>query len=497
MLDATRAEVPLLGRRAEVARVTSLLDGIGSGGGALVLRGEPGIGKSRLLRHAVAVAHESGIGVLSTTGVQSEARIGFAGLHQLLRPVRARAERLIPSHRMALDAAFGLGEETSPPPFRIAMATLDLLSDVAAESPLLVVAEDAQWLDPASCDVLTFVARRVESDPIVVLAAARDGYRSAFIDVGLPELRLGALDPRAAAELLDQTPRRISVALRDRVLREAAGNPLALIELPASVAQPDDRLPIPEALPLTERLERAFAARVAELPEATRLLLLVAASNDGDDLNEVIDAGSAAAGERLSAEHLQPAADAAVVDLDVRTVRFRHPLVRSAVRDHAPVGQRRRVHEALADRLSAEPERSVWHRAALISGPHEELAAMLERAGSRARRRGAIGVAAAAFRRAAELSDPPQRNRRLLTAAQLAYELGRPDIVRPLLREVEESEPGPCDGARATWIDEMVDPRPLRDVERVGGLLATARQAGEAGDRDLQIDLVWLVAQRA
>src|SRR3954451_22455516 len=162
MVDATRTEVPLLGRRAEVERVTSLLDGIESGGGALVLRGEPGIGKSRLLQHAAAVAHDRGIAVLSTTGVQSEARIGFAGLHQLLRPVRTLTDRLVPICQMALNAAFGLIEETSPSPFHIAMATLDLLSEVAADSPLLVVAEDAHWLDPASGDVLAFVARRVE-----------------------------------------------------------------------------------------------------------------------------------------------------------------------------------------------------------------------------------------------------------------------------------------------------------------------------------------------
>ena len=487
----------LLGRGAEIELLTSLLDGIQTSGGALVLRGEPGIGKSRLLAHATVLAQERGIAVLSTTGVQSEARLAFSGLHQLLRPVRDRIAGLPSAHRAALDAAFGLPDEATPERFRIAMAVLDLLSEVAAEAPLLVVAEDAQWLDPATTDVLAFVARRLEADPIVLLAAVRNGYPSPLDNAGLPEYLLGPVDPVAAEELLDSSGQPLTVAVRNRLLQEAAGNPLALLELPVVAARLEPGAPMPGVVPLTERLEQAFAARVSDLPEATRLLLVTAALNDGENVSEVMDAGSAVAGARLDLDLLEPAAKAAIVELDEQTVRFRHPLMRSAVRQDASVAQRRSVHEALAETLDADPDRRVWHRAALVSGADEDVASELEEAGQRARRRGAIGVAVAALRRAAELSEPDRRGRRLLAAAALAFELGQPDVVAPFLREVERLEPGPLERARATWIEEMVVTRPLGDAARFTELIAAAEQAGESGDRDLHVDLLWLVASRA
>jgi DNA-binding CsgD family transcriptional regulator len=497
MFGAARIDAgPLLGRDAELEVLRSLVDGIHDRGGAMVLRGEPGIGKSRLLEEVARLARERDIVVLSATGVQSEAHLAFSGLHQMLRPVRARAAELMPGQRAALDAAFGLGEDAAPEHFRIAMAVLDLLSEVASDGPVLAIVEDAHWLDRPTADVLAFVARRVEADPIVLLAATRDGHRSALGDVGLPELRVGALDAAFAGELIDASAQQLSLAVRSRLLREAAGNPLALIELPVTARMEPDT-PIAGLLPLTARLEQAFAARVLELSKETRLLLLVAALNDEERVSEVLQAGSSIAGVELQLDHLQPAADAAIVDLDVQTVRFRHPLMRSAVRQGASVQQRRRVHEALAETLNDEPDRRVWHRAALISGAHEDVACELEAAGRRARRRGAIDVAATALRRAAELSEPTQRSRRLLGAIELAYELGRPDVVVPLLREVERLAPGPLDRARATWLEELADPRPLGSAERATALIAAAESAGEAGDRDLHIDLLWLVALRA
>ena len=227
---------PLLGRDAETEMLRSLRDRIESSGGALVLRGEPGIGKSRLLAEATALARERKIAVLRTTGVQSEASVAFSGLHQLLRPVRDHAAGLLPAHRAVLDTALGLGDDAAPEHFRIAMAVLDLLSEVAADAPLLVIAEDAHWLDRPSSDVLAFVARRLESDPILLLAAVRDGYRSSLVDAGLPEHRLGALDPATAAALLDASAKQTHPAMRNQILGEAAGNPLALIELPIAAA---------------------------------------------------------------------------------------------------------------------------------------------------------------------------------------------------------------------------------------------------------------------
>ncbi|HEY0343754.1 MAG TPA: ATP-binding protein, partial [Solirubrobacteraceae bacterium] len=217
----------LLGRSAEVVLLSALLDGIGESGSALVLRGEPGIGKSRLLSEAARLASDREIMVLRTTGVQSEAHLAFAGLHQLVRSVRARAAHVCAAASTALDAAFGLAGDAPPEYFPIAMAALDLLSDVAADAPLLITVDDAHRLDRPSADVLAFVARRIESDPIVVLIATRDGYRSPLAGAGLPERVVGALDPAAATALLDASGPQLAPAARSRLLREAAGNPLA------------------------------------------------------------------------------------------------------------------------------------------------------------------------------------------------------------------------------------------------------------------------------
>jgi DNA-binding CsgD family transcriptional regulator len=486
---------PLLGRDAEIELLASLLDGIEGGGGALVLYGEPGIGKSRLLAVAADVARERGFTVLTAAGVQSEAYLAFAGLHQLLRPLRFRAADLPAAQRAALDAAFGLGQEPAPERFQIAMAVLDLLGEAATDAPVLVLAEDAQWLDRPTTEVLAFVARRLQSDPVVLLAAVREGYPSPLADAGLPQHRLGGLAPAEAMTLLDASAQQLSPAIRDRLLSEAAGNPLALMELPITAARLD---PVAGGSPpLTQRLEQAFAARVSDLPEATQLLLLVAAHSDGESLSEILEAAGAVAGRPLGVDLLEPAAEAGIVDLDLHSVRFRHPLMRSAIRQSATVLQRRRVHEALAGILRAEPDRRVWHRAALISGTHEEIANELEEAAGRARRRGALAVAVTALQRAAELSPPGQRAGRLLAAAELAFELGQRDLVTPMLREVAHLEPDPVERARATWIDEVVHTRPLGDARRAASLISAAEQAGQAGDRGLQLDMAWLVASRA
>jgi DNA-binding CsgD family transcriptional regulator len=375
------------------------------------------------------------------------------------------------------------------------MAVLDLLGEVAAETPLLVLVEDAQWLDQPTMEVLAFVARRLQSDPIVVLAAGREGYPSLLTEAGLPQHHLAGLTSAEAASLLDASARDLSPALRDRVLTEAAGNPLALMELPVTAArrEPDG----PGGLPLTQRLEQAFAARVSDLPEATQLLLLVAALSDDERLDDIVEAASAVAGTPLGADPLEPAAAAAIVDLDLNRVHFRHPLIRSAVRQSASVSQRRHVHAALAEALRGEPDRRVWHRAALISGTHEEIADELDEAASRARRRGALAVAVTALQRAAELSLPAPRAGRLLAAAEHAFELGQRDLVLPLLREVEQLDPGAVQRARATWIEELVLTRPLSNASRAAALIAAAEQAGQAGDRDLQLNLTWLVTSRA
>ena len=497
MLALSKDRAPLRGRSTEIAVLTGLLDDVERTGAALVLRGDPGIGKSRLLSEAIALAEERQMNVLAARGVQSEARLAFGGLQQLLRPVRSQESGLTAAHQAVLDAALGIGGDEQPEHFRIALAVLDLLSEAANDRPLLLVAEDAHWLDQPSVDVLSFVAHRLESDPIILLAAAREGYPTVFSAGELPELRLQPLDPESAIRLLEDRGDRLSAGERTRILREAAGNPLALVELPSIAGRLDDKHLIPGLLPLTERMERAFAARAADLPPETQLMLLVAALNDTESLSEVLESGGLVADKPVGVEALQDAADGAIVELDERTVRFRHPLMRSAVRQSASVEQRRRVHAALAATLEAEPDRRVWHRAALISGAHEDVALELEEAARRARHRGAIGVAVTALRRAGELSEPATGGRRLLGAAQLAFELGRPDVVAPLLRDAERLDLGPLERTRITWIDEMVTTRPLGDVARFTELIAVAEQAGQAGDHELHVDLLWLVASRS
>jgi DNA-binding CsgD family transcriptional regulator len=497
MLGTARNEAaPLLGRLEEQQLLTSLLDDVSIRGQALVLRGEPGIGKSRLLSEAAGEARDRGMTILTTAGVQSEAHLPFAGLHQLLRPVRGRAADLPSVQHAALDAAFGMTDEVAPEHYRIAMAALDLVSDVAADAPVLLVVEDAHWLDRPTSDALAFLARRIESDPILLLAATREGYPSVLLDAGLPEHTLAGLDEVTAAALLDAAAPDLPLVARTQILRGAAGNPLALLELPTVAGRHEGQQSASGGLPLTERLEHAFAARVADLPEGTRLVLLVAALNDEDTLSEILRAAGAVAGTQLDVDAAASAAEAGIVDTDLQSIRFRHPLIRSAIAQSAGLADRRRVHEALADELGDHPDRRAWHRAALLSGEDEDVAVELEQAGTRARQQGATPVAVTAMRRAAELGKPSSRSRRLLCAAGFAVELGRPDVVVPLLDEVSRLDLGVLDRARVTWVEETALTRPL-DGKRFAALIAAAEQAGAAGDHDLHVSLLWLVASRA
>ncbi len=497
MLGTAREEVaPFLGRADEERLLASLLDEVVTRGQALVLRGAPGIGKSRLLAEVTHKARERGMVVLTATGVQSEAHLPFAGLHQMLRRVRERMVQLPPVQRDALDAAFGLGPGFAPEPYRIAMAALDLVSEVAADVPVLLVVDDAHWLDSPTADVLAFIARRIESDPVLLLAAVRDGYPARLVDAGLPEHRLAGLDDETAAALLDAAAPGLQLSTRSRVLREAAGNPLALLELPGARGLTADEQSLPGGLPLTERLEHAFAGRVSDLPDSTRLALLVAALSDGDAVGEILQAASEVAGVCVDLDAFEPAVGAALIDLDVSSVHFRHPLIRSAVQQSAGLQQRRRVHEALAATLEVDPDRRVWHRAALMTGTHEELALELEEAGARAGRRGAIDVALAALGRAVQLSAPDHRAARMFATAELAFERGRPEIAIAMLRGIERLDLNPLEVARARWVSELLDARALIDGSRVAELIAIAEQAGANGDRDVYHNLLWIAAAR-
>src|SRR5580698_4851725 len=344
----------LLGRESEVRLVGELLDRVADHGGALVVSGGPGIGKSALLGQAVQGARERGMLVLKVTGVQSEAVLPFAGLHSLLQPLLGRVDALGAPQRDAVLAAFGMTEAAVPDPFLTALAALDLMAEAASRAPVLVVADDAHWLDQATRDALTFVARRLEFEPILLVAAIRDGYETPLREAGLPSVALRGLAPTTAAALLDSRSPGLPSGVRERFLREAAGNPLALVELPIAHGRlgRGDARDAGDAgdagwLPLTTRLEQAFAARALELPAPTRTALLVAALNDGPLLSEVLTAGAVLADQgaapappaalALPVGVLVPAISAQLVEIDETQLRFRHPLIRTAIRQQASV----------------------------------------------------------------------------------------------------------------------------------------------------------------
>jgi DNA-binding CsgD family transcriptional regulator len=416
----------LVGREREIGAIETLLDGVEGSQTVLIVRGEPGIGKSALLSEASRRAKERGMVVLKTTGVQSEARLPFAGLHQLLWPVHEQIDLLPAPQREAMLAAFGMADTDTPDLFLISMATLNLLSASARSSPVVLIADDTQWLDRSTSEVLAFVARRLDSESIVLLASDRGESESPFESSAPLQLHLGGLDPGSSIALLDRHAAGLAAPVRERLLADAGGNPLALLELPVAwKGLPEGAVP-PAWLPLTTRLEHAFQARVLELPAPTRSLLLVAALNDGEALGETLQAGSGTVGSELTLQDVEPAATAGLVEISGATIHFRHPLVRSAIHQAASIAQRHSAHAALAGVLSSQPDRAVWHRAASIIGPDDQVATDLEAAAARAQRRRGTAAALAALERAAQLStEPTARGRRLLRAAEEASQLGR------------------------------------------------------------------------
>ena len=446
----------LLGRESEVAFLTQLLDGAPRQGVAMLVSGEPGIGKSALLDEVCRRASEREMRVLRTIGYQSEAQMPFAGLSELLRPILAHREKLPAQQRDALLGAFGAAEE-APDVFFTALAALNLLGDAAARSPILLVADDAQWLDAPSRQALAFLARRLESDPIVLLLAVRDGFGREVDRAGLTELHLEGLDDDAGSALLDRYGTELPSAARRRLLAESGGNPLALLELPLAWMRRGTMGSAPGDLPLTERMERAFAARVDELPSVTRAMLLIAALTEGGSLGELLDATQRLVGRPPALADLEPAEAAELIAVDDGGLHFRHALIRSAVPQMAGLEQRRAAHAALAKTLADQPDRAVWHAAAATVGADEAVASQLEATALRATRRGAATVAVSALRRSVALTEvPARRGARLLAAAELASELAEHDEVTQLLNELGPLELPAPERSKLVWLREFL-----------------------------------------
>ena len=491
----------LIDRDQERQALDQLLDTARAGlSGSLVLRGEPGIGKTALLDYAIGRA--DGMQVARLLAVESEMELGFATLHQLLVPFLDRFGELPTPQRDALGSAFGLiaADTAAPDRFLVGLAVLTLLAAAAAEQALLVIVDDAQWLDDVSADVLAFVARRVYADGIVLLFAVREPAGKRLPLEGLTELWLPGLPDRDARALLTT----VAGDLLDngvvaRLVAETQGNPLALIELPGELTAghlSSGEL-LPDPLPMGSLLQQRFLRQVRALPADTQALLLLAAADPSGDPALL---WRAADGRGLSIEAAAPAETERLLTLLPR-IAFRHPLIRAAIYHGAPATQRRLAHQALA--LASDPEldpdRRAWHLAAASAGRDEEVAAELQRCADRASHRGGHAATAAFLARAAELTpDPGRQAARRLAAAQANLVAGAPGRVLTLVEQAAPSLPGPLERARGAAADRRdpdgpgpgarYPPGPARSRTRPatpGPALGTGRAARGDGGGDL------------
>jgi DNA-binding CsgD family transcriptional regulator len=442
-----------VGRTNERTALDGLLAKVRGGESeVLVLRGEAGIGKTALLRYTARQA--SGFRVAQLTGVQAEMELPFAGIHQLCATMLDRLDALPAPQRGALSVALGMTAGEVPDRFLVGLAVLSLLSAVAEERPLLCLVEDAQWLDAASSQILGLVARRVRAEAVAIVIALRGrGSDPPTHDLdGLPELPLGGLPDEDARTLLASgVLGRLDSRVGDRVVAETRGNPLALLELPAhmTAAELAGGFELPAAGELPTHIEDHYLRLVGELPEATQRLMLVAAAEPSGDAALVLRAGR---GLDIKTAALAPAEAAELLEIGAR-VRFRHPLVRSAVYRAAPLSSRQRVHEVLAEVTDpdADADRRAWHRALAAAAPDEDVADELERSAGRAQARGGVAATAAFLRRAVALTpDSARRRERALAAAQASVQAGALTTARGLLATAEA---GPLDELQRARID--------------------------------------------
>jgi DNA-binding CsgD family transcriptional regulator len=471
--------LPFLDRDREREVLDGLLANVRGGQSAvLVIRGEAGIGKTALLRYAARQA--AGFRVAQVTGVQAEMELPFAGTHQLCARILDRIDALPLPQRDALSVALGLAPGDVPDRFLVGLAVLSLLSATAEERPLLCLVEDAQWLDAASSQVLGFVARRVLAESVAIVVAVRGagGTDSARDFDGLPELALEGLYDEDARTLVASAVRgRLDDDLRDRIIAETRGNPLALLELPRRMTAAEMaggfELPAGELLPA--HIEDHYLRNVAELPEATQRLMLLAAADPVGDATLVWRAGRRLA---IGPSALAPAEDAELLEIGAH-VRFRHPLVRSAVYRAASLDNRQRVHEALAEASNPETDadRRAWHRALAAAGPDEDVAAELERSAGRAQARGGLAATAAFLQRAVALTqDPARRCERALAAAQASVLAGGFDDALWLLATAEAGALDELQRARIELLRAQLAFAASRGTEATPLLMAAARR---------------------
>jgi DNA-binding CsgD family transcriptional regulator len=472
----------LIDRRDERAALDRLTNAVRMGESrVLVLRGEPGIGKTALLDYVSE--HASGCRVVRASGVQSEMELAFAGLHQLCTPMLGLLDRLPVPQQEALRTAFAMSAGPAPDQFHVALAVLGLLSEAAAEQPLVCLVDDLQWLDRASARALGFVARRLAADSVGMVFAARTP--SADL-AGLPELTVTGLREEDSRTLLASAlPWPVDPPVLSQIIAETFGNPLALLELPRGLtpAELAGGFGLPSARPLRSRIEESFQEKITALPDKTRLLLLVTAAEPSGNATVIWQAAKRLG---VGADAAAPAVDARLVEFGVR-VRFRHPLARSAVYQSASADERRAAHAALAQVIDPvdDQDRQTWHLAQAAPGPDEAVAARLEHCAGRAQARGGLSAAAAFLERAAQLTpDPVRRSGRLLAAARAKRDAGELDAALGLLAIAET---GPLDKPQTGEAEHLrgqvaLDQRRGDDAAR---LLISAARRYEDGDAAL------------
>jgi DNA-binding CsgD family transcriptional regulator len=467
---------PLLGRLSERAALDELVASLRAGPSRpLVLRGEAGVGKSALLEYLVQ--HASGCRITRATGVEAEMELAYAGLQQLCAPFLERLECLPGPQRDALGTAFGLRNGDAPDRFLVGLAVLSLLSDVAEEQPLLCIVDDAQWLDAASAQALAFVARRLGAESVGLVFAVREPSGERHLE-GLPELAVGGLEDRDALELLGTVVAGpLDERVRDRIVAETRGNPLALLELPRgwTPAELAGGFGLSDGVALSGRIEQSFRERLTPLPPSTRLLLLVVAA---DPVGDPLLVWRAAAMLGIGPEAAAPATAAGLLDFGAQ-VRFGHPLVRSAVKAAAAPDERHRVHRALAQATDgdADPDRRAWHLAHATAGLDEDVAAELERSAGRARARGGMAAGAAFYERAVELTpDPRRRAQRALRAAKGKHLAGASEAALRLLAVAQAGPLDELDQARAQLLHAQITFATTRGRDAPPLLLKAARR---------------------
>ncbi|MFJ9563966.1 ATP-binding protein [Streptomyces fuscichromogenes] len=481
----------MIGRDDELGTLRRLLADTAAGqGSTLLVHGAAGVGKSALLRTVGADAVEGGFKVLRTSGVEPEQWLPFAALQLLLQPLAGGVEDLSDPHRSALNGAFSAGD-TEPEMYQVGLAVLELLADAASRQPLLLLVDDLQWIDSSSRDVLKFVARRTRDLAVQVIAAARIQYSDSYVHLDLP---LKPLGPPAAAELLDAGAPDLPAPLRALILERAAGNPLALVELPKAVrggtAQMDD-------LPLTQRLEDAFSARTDAVSRECRTLLLALAAEPASPLNLLLDVSSRLAGSAVSVDAVQEAVDADLVTLVGYTPEFRHPLMRTAIYTHATIADRLATHRALASAMDDTPERQLAHEAAATIGPDEELAARLERFADAALARGKVAVAVPALRQAADLVlDGQRRTGILVRAAELSSEINDRTSVQMLLDRIDTRALGRVERARLMVVSDSSAFEPNEPQRWIQDMVTAAAGAFDEEAGDVAENLLWRASAR-